>query len=252
LSGLRGFQFETQHTFLSLGQELDYLSLANGMRDIFFYGLTGIVYSAGGDIEARVGPSLAPDSIFGDTEFAFLLSMAMRLDPRWSIGWNLKVMTQNFNNYSGYGLGEDLGLQYRITRFTTLGLMIQDPFTFFSYDNNTSNIVPLTLRAGIAHHDESLSAKLDGDLEWSVDLGFRPHLGAEWRPAEVLALRAGFWAGNISGGVSGGSLSFNPTAGIGFLIPMGDSLLELDYTLMTDRIDSGALLHQIDLTGKFL
>lgn len=255
LSGLRGFQIEDQYTLLPLGQQLNYFTLANGFRDYFFYGISAFIYSAGGNIEARVGPSLTPDSVFSDLEMTYLVSMAFRLSPRWSIGGNIKVMTQNFDNYSGFGFGEDLGLQYRLTQHTTLGLMIEDPLTLFNYDNSTENIVPVTLKAGVCHHDVQLDAKLNFDLEWSADLGFRPRAGVEWKPVEVLALRAGCWAGNITGGASGGGLSFNPTAGFGVLAPFGssgDGALELNYTLLMDRVISGGLLHQIEITGKFL
>jgi hypothetical protein len=252
LSGLRGFQTEAQYTLLAQGQSLDYLTLANGYRGFMFYGLSAFYYSAGGNIEARSGPSLLPDSVFTDTELTFLVSLAFRLEPRWSIGGNLKVMIQNFDNYSGFGFGEDVGLQYHISQSTTLGLMVQDPFTFFDYDNSTNNIVPFTLKVGIAHHEESLGAKVNFDMEWSGDLGLRPRLGLEWRPGdEVLALRAGCWVENLTTGVSD-AVSFNPTAGFGLFFPMGDSLLEFDYTLLTDRMSPGTFFHQVDLTGKFL
>jgi hypothetical protein len=252
LSGLRGFQVEDQYTVLALGQELNYLAFANGYRDMFFYGLSFVYYSAGGDIEARTGPTLEPDSVFGDTEMTFLASVAFRLDPQWSIGVNAKVLAQSFNNFSAFGLGEDFGIQYRVTRYTTLGLMIQDPLTFMSYDNSITDFVPPTFRAGFSQHDVTLNAKLNFDLDWSPDLGFEPHLGVEWRPVEVLALRVGGWAENLTAGASGGSVLVNPTAGIGVFVPMGDSLLEVDYTLQTDRVDPGNLLHQISVTGKFL
>ncbi|HTC22386.1 MAG TPA: hypothetical protein VK859_16145, partial [bacterium] len=252
LSGLRGFQVENQYTLLSLGQQLNYLAFANGYRDMFFYGLSFFYYSAGGDIEARTGPTLEPDSVFGDTEMTFLASVAFRLDPQWSIGVNVKVLAQSFNNFSAFGLGEDLGIQCRLTRYTTLGLMIQDPLTFMSYDNSTTDFVPPAFKAGISLHDPTLNAKMNFDLDWSPDLGLEPHLGVEWRPVEVLALRAGCWGENLTAGASGGAILVNPSAGIGIFVPMGDSLLQLDYTLLTDRVDPGDLLQQISVTGKFL
>ncbi len=255
LSGLRGFQVESQYTFLSQNQLLSYLAFANGFRDRLFYGLTVFYYSAGNDIEARSGPTFNPDSVFGDTEMTFMPSLAFRLSPRWSIGGSLKIQFQDFSTFSGFGIGEDLGLQYRVTNSTTLGLMIQDPLSVFNYSNSSQAVVPPTFKAGIAGHDESLSAKAHFDLEWSPDLGLRPRLGLEWRPAEVLALRAGCWAGNLTSGGSGDGVSVNPTAGFGLLLPVGesgDSLLEFGYTILQDRITAGGWLHQIALTGKFL
>ena len=252
LSGLRGFQVEDQYTLLSLGQGLNYVGFANGYRDIIFYGLSCFYYSAGGDIEARTGPSLVPDSVFGDTELTFLLSIAFKLDPRWSLGWNIKTLTQSFNGVNGFGLGEDLGLQFRVTKTTTIGLMIQDPLTFFGYDNSITDFIPPTFKAGITHHDEALNTKVHFDLDWSPDLGLEPHLGVEWHPLEALALRAGCWAENLTAGAPGGAVLVNPTAGVGIYVPMGDSQVEFDYVILTDRVDQGNFLHQISVTGKFL
>lgn len=256
LSGLRGWQVQDQYSLLSLGQELNYFAVANGYQGHIFYGINFVYYSAGGDIEARNGPTLAPDSVFRDNEMTFMPSLAFRLNPRWSIGVNFKIMTQTFDSYSGLGFGEDLGTQFRLTKFTTFGLVVQDPFTFFNYDNSTGTIVPLTVKAGVCHEDEKLSGKLNFDLEWSADLGLRPRLGLEWRPADVLALRVGCWAGNLTGGVSGDGLSLNPTCGFGLVAPLGgnpgESSLELDYTLIPDPIISGRFIHQLAITGKFL
>lgn len=250
LSGLRGFQIETQGTVMPQGQLFHYLAFANGYRGSFFYGLSLFYYSAGYDLEARTSPTVSPDSLFGDTEFTGLISLAVRLDPRWSIGWNVRLLTQSFNNYNGIGFGGDLGIQYRLGRKTTLGFM--GSTTFFTYDNSSSTFVPPIVKVGIAQHDESLSAKLNFDLEWSSDLGLRPRLGLEWRPTEILALRGGCWMGGLTSGAAGDSVSANPTGGFGMLIPVGssgESLLELDYALLST---SQGLLHQIDLTGKFL
>lgn len=251
LSGLRGFQIETQGTVMPDGQFYHYLAFANGYRGIFFYGLSLFFYSAGFDLEARSSPTINPDSLFSDLEFAGLISVAFRLDPRWSIGGNVKVLTQNFNNYNAIGFGGDLGIQYRLGRQTTLGFMYSS--TYFAYDNSTSLFAPPGVKLGIAQHDEQLAAKLNFDMEWSADLGLRPRLGVEWRPAEVLALRGGFWLDGLTSGAPGDSLSVNPTGGFGVLIPVGpsgESLLELDYSLLTTPAEG--LLHQIDVTGKFL
>lgn len=251
LSGLRGFQIEDQYTVLPFGQQLNYFALANGFRNVIFYGISFFYYSAG-DIEARSGPSADPDSIFGESQMSFLVTLAVKLDTRWSLGGNLKVLTENFNNFSGFGFGEDMGFQYRVDKLTTLGFVVLDPITFMDFDNTVGDILPVTFKAGISHRDEHNIYKLNGDLEWSTDLGFRPRLGGEWRPTEILALRAGLWIGNLTGGASGGSLSLNPTAGIGILLPMGDSLMEFDYGLLMDRVQPGGLLHQVALVGKFL
>ncbi|HUO58321.1 MAG TPA: hypothetical protein VMV05_09100 [bacterium] len=252
LIGIRGFQIETQRSFLSMGQELDYLSLAGTFKDEYSLGLSGILYSAGGDLEARQGPSLAPDKLFDDLEMTLFPSVAARLSPRWSFGGSFKLFLENLGSFSGLGFGEDLGIQYRFTNDTTFGFMAQDPYSLISYSNNDNSLFPVTLKAGVAHHDAKLNAKMHFDLEWSNDLGFRPRLGLEWAPAKVIVLRGGCWLGNLTSGAPGGTLTLNPTAGIGLMAFLGDSLVEFDYTLLPDRIVSGGLTHQIAITGKFL
>jgi len=252
LSGNRGTQFETQHTFLGLGQELDYLALTTAYRDRIFYGVSAILYSAGGDLEARKGPTLAPDSTFDDLEMVFYPSLAVRLSPRWSVGANLKIFMDNIGSFSGVGFGEDLGIQYRFTKTTTFGFVALDPYSVLTYPNSINQVFPITLKMGIAHHEEKTAIKMNFDLEWSNDLGFRPRVGMEWRPAEMLALRGGCWAGNLTSGAPGGSPSINPTGGIGILIFIGESLMQFDYTIVPDRVVPGDLLHQISIIGKFL
>ena len=252
LTGVRQFQFETQHTFLSMGQELDYLGVAKTYRDQYSLGVSGILYSAGGDLETRQGPSLSPDSYFDDIEADLFPSFAVRLSPRWSFGGNLKFFIHSMGEFSGFGFGEDLGVQYRFTNHTTFGFVAQDPYSQISYSNNQTVLFPVTLKAGIAHHEEKVNGKIHFDLEWSNDLGFRPRLGLEWRPAEVIALRGGCWMGNLTAGISGGAVTLNPSGGIGLLVFLGGSLYEVAYTLLPDRIITGGLLHQISVTGKFL
>jgi hypothetical protein len=260
LTALRGFQVEDQYTLLSLNQQLNYLGLANNFRDKFFYGVSWIYYSAGNDIEARTGPSLNPDSIFSDSEMTFIASIAFRLDPRWALGINFKVLTQTIGSFSSaFGFGEDIGLQYRLSRDTTLGFVIQDIYTSLTYNSPTAasstdpeQIVPTTFKLGVAHHQEDLNLKAASDLDWSQDLGFEPHLGLEWRPLPAIALRGGVWAENILAGAAGGSLLVYFTTGVAVLVPVENNLIEFDYSMLEDRINPGALINQVAITGKFL
>ncbi len=252
LTGLHSFQVEDQYTLLPLNQQLNYLAFSNAFLDILYYGLTCVYYSAGYDLEARQGPSLSPDSLFGDNELAFLASVATKMSPRWSVGGNIKLFIDSLGQSQGYGFGEDIGFQYRLTNWTTLGLMARDLYSTFTYSDSHTEIFPPAFRLGIAHREEKSSVKGNFDLEWSQDLGFRPHLGLEWRPMDELALRAGGWMGDLTGGGSGNGPSFIPSGGIGILIPTQGDLIEFDYTVLEDRIMTGSLLHQIALTGKFL
>lgn len=251
LSGLTGFQVQAQDDFLSLNQEMWYGALANQFRDKFFYGLSWILYSAGGDLEARSGPSLEPDSVFGDTEMTFLLTFAFRLDRQWCLGFNAKVFTQSLNTFSGFGAGEDLGMQFRPNKNDTFGFVVQDPLSFFSYSNDDSVLFPIALKAGVSHDAEDMNARGEFDLDWSSNLGLEPHLGLEWKPLDALALRGGCWMGNLTAGAAGGSLYVYFSGGVGLFVPMNDVLMEFDYSFIQDRIVPGALTNQVAITGRF-
>jgi hypothetical protein len=260
LSGLRGLQVEDQYTLLAYGQELNYLGVANSFRDHFAYGLSFLYYTAGGDLEARQGPSIDPDSLFGDLEMTLIASVAFPIDRRWSSGLSAKLFLQSLGSYtSGLGFGSDVGIQYRWSPSTTLGFVVQDIYSSLTYNSSMSStsvapeqLIPPTLRVGVAHHQEDLKLKANGDLEWSSDLGLRPRVGVEWRAAGSLALRGGAWAGNLTGGASGGSLAVHFTAGVGLLLRMNGDLLEFDYSMLEDRLSPGAILHQASIVGKFL
>lgn len=251
LTGTRGFQFVDQATLLSLDQRLYYSGFSNGYRDVIFYGASIFYYSAGDDIEARNGPSLEPDSVFGDTQMTFLVSLAFKLDPRWSLGGNLKVLTQNFNHFSGLGFGEDLGLQYRLSKEATFGFMVQDPASFMDFDDRSESFVPPTFKAGVSLKEMERGLTGDLDLEWSFDQGLRPRAGMQWRAADALFIRCGGIAENLTGGVGGGALAVYPTGGFGILFPFGEDSLELAYSVLVDRTPGGSLIHRISLMGKY-
>jgi hypothetical protein len=264
LTGIKNIQVEAQNTFLSLNQTLDYFSLGANLRDQIYCGATLLVYSAGNDLEARSGPSLNPDSTFGESEYLALVSGAFRMSPRWSGGFNLKLLLNTLGSYqnaSGTGFGFDLGLQYRVDNDTTFGLSAQDPYTVYSYQNSSSTVIPATLRWGVSRRVENLHGTGAFDLEWSQDLGIRPRLGVEWFPFEVLALRGGVWVGDLTAGATGSQPSLNLTCGLGISIPLQSSVgpgrggvdqIVIDYSLLPDPQQPGAVLHQIAVTGKFI
>jgi hypothetical protein len=248
LTGIRGFQVEDQWMFLPQNQVLNFFSLAKDYRNRFFYGLSWILYSAGSDLEARQAPTTEPDSVFSDLEMTFLVHLAYRLNPRWSIGANIKLFTLAMESLSGYGFGEDFSFQYRFTPDTTLGVMFQDPYSALSYSDTSNAVFPPTIKAGLSHRNKEWAATGNFDLEWSSDLGVRPRWGVEWRPMNQIAIRGGLWLGNLT---TGAALTPNVTAGLGILVPLSGSLMEFGYTILPDRVLPGNFLHQITLAAKF-
>jgi hypothetical protein len=247
LTGLKGLQAEDQYSFLPQGQQLNYLALGSQFHQRLFYSLAFFYYTAGGDLEARGGPSLNPDNLFTDSQMAFLVSLAGKLGPRWALGGTLKLFLHKLGVVSGTGFGGDLGIQYRFSNETTGGLAIQDVYSFIGYSNSSApgEVFPVAVRGGVSHTAKTVDLRGELDLEWRGDTGLRPRLGLEWKPSGDIALRGGFWWGLDSG-------SANFSAGFGLRVPGAGESAELDYTLLGDRWASGGLLHQISLKGTFL
>jgi hypothetical protein len=252
LTGIKGFQFESQYTVLSQGRFLSALSLAGALKRETYFGFTFMSYSAGSDLEIRTGPTYDPEAVVGNLEMAFLLSLAAKLDRDWSLGGSLKLFVNALDDLSGIGFGNDLGVQRRLSKKTTVGFMVQDPISFLSYSDGPTEFFPTTLRLGVSHSEEKWGGKGTFDLEWSQDLGLRPRGGVEWRPFETLALRGGAWIGGLTG-EGAGDILVRFTGGLGITIPTGDNgLLEFGYSVLPDGLVTGGLLHQVSLKGKFL
>ncbi len=248
LISVQGTQAAVEHTVLSLNRALEALSVSANYQDRYYLGLTVLDYSDGNDLEARSEPTLNPDAVFSDTNLAFLATAAFHLDREWDFGFNVKVLIQNYGLGglpTGFGLGEDLGLQYRPSPATTIGFVVQDPLSNFLYSDGTDAFFPATLRGGVAEEFSDLHLRADVDLEWQTALGLEPHAGLEWKPVDAIALRAGYWI-QINSGEDGFG------TGIGILIPQPGERMEFDYTILPDRLSAGQLLQQMTLAVNFL
>jgi hypothetical protein len=146
---------------------------------------------------------------------------------------------------TGFGLGEDIGFQYRPSSITTFGFVVKDIFSDFLYSDGTDTVFPATLKLGFAQEFSNLQLQADVDLEWQAALGLVPHAGVEWKPVDSVALRAGYWLQVNSGEDGFGS-------GIGIILPGAGRRTELDYTILPDRLSPGQLLQQLTLSANFL
>ncbi|MGH7739895.1 MAG: hypothetical protein ACREL1_07090, partial [bacterium] len=174
ITKVQGTEVEMENTSLSLNRSLFGLSFNANYQKLYYMGLTALYYSDGNDLEARSGPSANPDSVFSDLNLAFLATAAFQLSSDWDFGFNLKVFVQSYGLSSlpaGFGIGEDLGVQYHPSAKTTLGFVAQDAFSDFLYSDGTNAIFPQTLRWGVAQVFSGLHLTGDLDLEWQFALG---------------------------------------------------------------------------------
>lgn len=240
LTGVRTFQCYTQYAFLSEDRTLAYLGLGNRLESSpLSYAIAWIYFSAGGDLEFRQAPSLEPVYTFSDSQMAFLITTAYRLDERWSLGLNLKIMTHWLDQAFGWGFGEDLGFQFRVSRDTKFGFVVQDPMSALKFQNSDSGKTPPTVKMGMAHLFWDPQITFSADLAFSNDRGMVPYGGVEWRPMSGFALRAGWGDDSFRGGFG--------------ISTRGTKLAEeFNYVMSQDALDQGGFLHRLSLGLRFL
>lgn len=240
LTGVRTFQVSTQYAFLTEDRTFASVQLGNRLeRSPLSYAISWIHFGAGGDLEAREAPSAAPLYTFSDSQMAFLVTAAYRLDADWSVGVGLKVLTHWLDEDFGWGFGEDLGVTRRLSRDTRVGLAIQDLLSELSFPQADSEKIPPTVRAGVTHLFYGPQVIVTADLAFSADGGVEPCGGAEWRAGSGLSVRAGWGRGLFSGGFG--------------LSTSGSRLAsEFEYTLSQDALVEGSLLHRVGLGLRFL
>ncbi len=240
ITSVRTLQVDGQYDFLSLNRQLGYFAIGNHIhRSSISFGLSAIYFSAGNDLEYRLGPSYNPISTFGDTEMTFLLSLGTQVLPNWTMGVNLKYFFQSIFNVGGWGGGIDFGTQWKVAALTRVAAVVQDAFSILQFPGSSSGIFPPTYQVGISQQIPDWNLIGDGDLVWSSDLQFQPRVGVEWKPWPELALRGGYGNSGVTGG-------------FGILLQGSTTSEAFDYTLFPDAIEPGNMLYQINLSLKFL
>lgn len=214
------------------------------------------IYAGVGDVFARDIDGQIGDEI-SDYTNAFAFTFARRFTERnaptaISLGVNLRYVQHNVANINAYTVGFDLGALLRHRFFKRgmaaeatpnelrLGVAVQRlnqkyPWTTSEYwveqgesgGSNFDEKFPLLVRGGGG------VLLLDGRALGSVDVKFDSergatlHVGAEGRPHEMFAIRAGVDRGNIT---FGGGVEPQVSSGVRFI-------LDYAFALQPDEID---------------
>lgn len=225
--------------FLDFGMSAD----AEGLGQ-YALGVSWIHFSAGDDLEARSENRPEPESTFGDSEHAFIVSFASTFGAAVAFGLNLKLLTHSLADENALGGGADLAL-WQSMGDLAWGVVLQDMYSEINWSGRHSDRLPTVTRAGAAWSalPGMLTAAADLSLEWShvtqavSELGY--HLGAEYRPWPPVAVRAGLDQGRWT---AGAGCEFG-LAGIG--------TLGLDYALTAERLPGTGPTHLISLVLGF-
>ena len=138
---------------------------------------------------------------FDEGNLAVALTASQALSPNWSVGANLKIVRQAIEDFSGSGMGVDVGVMGRIVkdlRFGAAVLNLGGPtITLREKDESYPN----ELRGGLALGMLGGNGLVSAEVVSRKDAGTQMRTGAEFWIHD-LALRVGYFIDNVSAGLA--------------------------------------------------
>lgn len=182
---------------------------------------TGLIYESVGDMKKadKDGKLLGT---FDAKEIAFLMGYSKNFSNNFNGGFNIKIINQKFESYSGTAFGADLGLKYSYQKNLNFGLSLK-------------NLIPPRMKVNSKKETFPLRGELGGNFDFFENLGIyygislesselSHHTGIEYLFHKLLDVRVGY---------DDETESF--TAGIGLKF----NTLQLDYSYK-DHKDLGS------------
>ena len=208
LSRLSGTEVAAQHLSYLESMNYEYLSFVHSLnvrdsqtrRGIGF----SIQYLGSGDINRTdIDSSGAPVNngdpigIFSSHFASYNLSYGQTLTEQLAVGLTGKLINAKIDDVSANAYAADLGALYRANEQVQLGATLVNmgtPLKFLSEGDS----LPTALKAGAAYQPNSrFLMSVEGVYEKNGLASF--HTGTEWRPMEVVSLRAGYRTDTIKG-----------------------------------------------------
>jgi len=215
LPHLQERQLVASYSFLTLDRNFDYIGFAMPLNPKADPDKEGNPLKAGlalGWVHAGVDNIYGTDGSgnhtmdFSNSEHAFYLSFALSPFEKFSIGINGKVLYNQIPDIekddgalTSTGFGIDIGAFYSPVNNLTLGLVLRDNMSKYSwntdtvYERGTSTVnkFPKVTRAAIAYRIPQQWLLLTAELEDSDKQNPRYHYGMELSSAKIGALRFG-------------------------------------------------------------
>jgi hypothetical protein len=169
-------------------------------------------------------PYAAPLDQFDAKDFGVGLSAGYRVRSDLSAGVALRWLSQKVYVYEASSLALDLGASWQTAPTLRLSACVNNVGASLKWDHGVEAPLPLSVRAGLAWAPRTQVA-LYGDVWASRERSLRGATGVEWRPSPLLALRAGYVAGQDEQSFSAGTGLF--WRGLGFeyaLVPRSANL----------------------------
>lgn len=215
------WQVGFQHTELFQGITQEYAGVTGRLGR----GRVGLVVNTVGvdDLlratENTSGQLTGTGGTFGARDIGVSLHYGLKLGDHLAIGGAARYINSEIDDVSATGFAGDLGLRYTVPSIEglTLGASVTNAGTGLKFINVRDDL-PLTFRAGASYEIPRIRLLLAADVVKSIDRDIDGGVGAEWRPVEMLSLRAGYRS-------QGRDVSEGLTAGVGVNI----AGLEIDY-----------------------
>jgi len=172
-----------------------------------------------------------PTGELTSSENAFCLAFSVKMHPLLNVGLTMKYLYYKLTEISATGFGFDMGLLSSPIPNLTLGLLVQDLNSKYTWDtekvweqgSTTYDEFPSNFRLGASYRLFQQKVTLAADVEKNQEQSARAHLGAEASIDPSLMVRVGLDHGTL---VVGGSL----------IKPISARTFHLDYALLTDSV----------------
>jgi hypothetical protein len=190
--------FETARYFEDTS--INGLSFVVPARRLPTIGFTMLSLSSGGfERTNELNESLGE---FDNKDMAFLLSASKSLNPRLSVGTNLKIVRQEVEDFSSTGVGADVGGLYSVTPRLRVGLSILNLGGPSLTPRDIKETYPLEIRGGIAFAYLGGRGLLSLEADHRDGPGTTLHAGTEFWYQDTFGLRVGYFDTEPAGGFS--------------------------------------------------
>ena len=190
--------FETARYFEDTS--INGLSFVVPARRLPTLGVTMLSLSSGGfERTNELNESLGS---FDQKDMAFLISASKSITPRLSLGTNLKIVSQEVEDFSSTGVGADVGALYGVTPRLRLGLSFLNLGGPTLAPRDISETYPMEMRGGFSFSYLNGRGLLSLEADHRDGPGTTLHAGTEVWFQDTFGFRAGYNDTEPAGGFS--------------------------------------------------
>lgn len=143
-----------------------------------------------------------PLGTFREVETAYIFTMSRNITPKFALGTNVKLITQSVEDFSGTGVGFDLGAVMNVTPTVRVGASILNLGGPNLTLRDTKETYPIEFRGGFSATVLRGRGLLAAEVDQSQGPGIRFRGGSEYWIQPAFALRVGLDDQNPGGGMS--------------------------------------------------